>query len=88
MEKSLITKFLDFLDHRDVDKHLVSAIILLGTYSLTKWAMHFADVNSAKSGVEIAAIIAAVTAPYLGLQAAAIKYYFESRPTDVVNPKT
>jgi len=85
--ENLVTKFLDFLDRRDVDKHVVSAVILLGTYSLTRWAMHFADTHADKSGTEIAAIIAAVTAPYLAVQAAAIKFYFESRPTDVVNPK-
>jgi hypothetical protein len=49
--------------------------------------MRFAEANSSKSGTEIAAIIAAVTAPYLAVQAAAIKFYFESRPTDQVNPR-
>lgn len=85
--KSLLTRLWDWVDRRDADKHAVSIVILSGTYVLTQWAMRFAEANSSKSGTEIAAIIAAVTAPYLAVQAAAIKFYFESRPTDQVNPR-
>jgi len=71
----------DWIDKRDIDKHVVTIYILWGTKVLTDWAMVFAVTNATRPGLEVAAIIAAVTGPYMALQAAAIKYYFESRPT-------
>lgn len=76
-----LTQAWDWIDKRDIDKHLVTMAILWGTVKLTEWAMVFASHNADKPGIEIAAIIASVTAPYMALQAAAIKFYFESRPT-------
>ena len=71
----------DFIDRRDIDKHAVSLAVLWGTWTLTVWAMEYSATffTTTKSGIEVAAVIAAVTAPYLALQAAAIKWYFESR---------
>lgn len=71
----------DWIDKRDIDKHALSMGIFYGTIRITEWAMLYASANSTKSGLEVAAIIAAVTTPYMALQGAAIKYYFESRPT-------
>lgn len=75
----ILTRIWDWIDKRDIDKHVLSIVILYGTKILTSWAMAFATANSGKSGIEIAAIIAAVTGPYMVLQAAAIKFYFEAR---------
>ena len=69
----------DFIDARDIDKHTVSVAIMLGTWKLTEWAIMYANLQHQKSGIEIAAIIAAVTAPYMALQAAAIAFYFKAR---------
>lgn len=69
----------DFIDKRDIDKHAVTMFIMAGTWKLTEWAMAYATMQHAKSGTEIAAIIAAVTGPYMALQAAAIGFYFRSR---------
>ncbi len=69
----------DWIDQRQIDKHALSLGIFWGTMKLTEWAMAFASANSNRAGIEVAAVIAAVTAPYMALQAAAIKYYFESR---------
>lgn len=69
----------DWIDARDIDKHAVSVAIMLGTYRLTAWAMDYAALNPQKPGLELAAIIAAVTAPYMALQAAAIAFYFQAR---------
>lgn len=69
----------DWIDKRDIDKHIVTICILWGTKILTDWAMVFAATNSARPGLEVAAIIAAVTGPYMALQAAAIAFYFKSR---------
>ncbi len=71
----------DWIDQRQIDKHLLSLGVFWGTVKLTEWAMAFAALHADKPGLEIAAIIAAVTAPYMALQAAAIKYYFEARGT-------
>lgn len=72
-------QFWDFIDKRDIDKHTVSIIILIGTIKVTQWAMDFASAHTDKSGIEVAAIIAAVLVPYNALQAAAISFYFKSR---------
>lgn len=71
----------DWVDKRDIDKHVLSVGIFWGTVKLTEWAMVFAGAHHDKPGIETAAIIAAVTAPYMALQAAAIKFYFEARAT-------
>jgi hypothetical protein len=69
----------NFIDARDLDKHAVSVVILLGTMKVTEWAMAFAGAHPDKSGVEVAAIIASVLVPYNALQAAAIAWYFKAR---------
>lgn len=71
----------DWVDKRDIDKHLVSVCIMYGTIRVTEWAMAFTSLHPDKPGLETAAIIAAVTAPYMALQAAAIKFYFDARTT-------
>ncbi len=73
-----LTRSWDWIDDRDIDKHIVSIAVLLGTIKVTMWAMGFAS-SSPRPGIEVAAIIAAVTAPFMALQAAAIKFYFEAR---------
>lgn len=69
----------DFIDARDIDKHAVSITVLIGTVKVTQWAFTFAELHMDKSGVELAAVIAAVIGPYSLLQGAAIKWYFEAR---------
>lgn len=76
---SWLTRFWDFVDHRDIDKHCVAMVVLYGTKILTDWAMAYATTYADKSGVEVAAIIGAVTGPYMVLQAACIKFYFNAR---------
>lgn len=77
-DKGWLTRSWDWVDERDIDKHIVSLAILYGTIVVTNWAMRFAE-TGARPGIEIAAIIAAVSAPYMALQAAAISFYFKSR---------
>ena len=71
--------FWNWIDERQIDKHLVSIAIFAGTWKLTEWAIYYANLQHQKSGVEVAAIIAAVTAPYMALQAAALAFYFRAR---------
>ena len=71
----------DWIDKRDIDKHVASITVLYGTWIVTDWAMGFAAAASiaGRNGVESAALIAAVTAPYMALQAAALAFYFKAR---------
>lgn len=74
-----LTEFWDFIDKRDIDKHAVSLGIFWGTIQVTQWAMSYAELVTDKNGVEAAAVIAAVLAPYCALQAAAVSFYFRAR---------
>lgn len=71
-----LREFWDFVDRRQIDAYLVSFAILYGTVKVTEWAMNYA---TAHVGEQIALNIAAVTAPYMALQAAAIKFLFDAR---------
>ncbi len=78
-DKGWLTRAWDWVDERDIAKHAVSLAILFGTIRVTHWAMGYASAETDKSGVEVAAVIAAVSAPYMALQAAAIGFYFKAR---------
>ena len=69
----------DWVDKRDIDKHLASWFIFVATWDITHWALNFVSTHPEKSGTEAAAVIAAVMFPWSGLQAAALKWYFDSR---------
>lgn len=69
----------DFIDKRDIDKHAISAVVLWFSFRITEWAMHFVTTHPEKSGVEAAAVIAAVLLPWSGVQAGAIAWVFKAR---------
>jgi len=76
--------FWKWFDSTDIDLWLISVFILYGTWRITSWAMDFAtgvysSATTEMSSVGMAAIIAAVTAPYMALQAAAIAFLFKNR---------
>ena len=73
-----LTSGWDWIDKRQIDTHILSLCILYGTVKLVEWSVIFAA-TSARPGMEVAAIIAAVTTPYAALQGAAIKFHFEAR---------
>lgn len=75
---TLLSMVWDFIDKRDIDKHVVSGAILIGTTRITEWAMTFA-LTCNKPGIEVAAIIGAILGPYAALQGAAISFYFNVR---------
>lgn len=75
-----LARLWDFIDDRDIDKHLLSMAIMYGTIQVTEWAMRFANLHGdSANGAGTAAIIAAVTTPYMALQAASLKFYFDTR---------
>ena len=72
-------QFWDFVDKRDIDKHIMSWAVLYGTVIVTRWGMNYAEAHADKAGLEVAAVMAAIMAPYMALQAAAIGFYFRAR---------
>lgn len=75
-----LTRIWDWIDARDIDKHIVVVVTMCWTWRLTEWSMHYAA-TSPRPGLEVAAILAAVGAPFLAMQGAALKWYFEARST-------
>ena len=71
-----IKRFWDWFDARDIDKHILSAAVMISTFKITAWAISFAT-TCTKPGAEIGIIIAAVLVPWTPLQAAALKWQFE-----------
>ena len=69
----------DFIDKRDIDKHAVAWAVFYVTIRLSIWSVHFAT-YSPRPGGDVAAIIAAVWAPWNLVQAAVINWYFSARP--------
>ena len=74
-----MSAFWDWFDARDVEKHIVAFFTLFLTYMELTWGMHFAEVNAAKPGLEISAILAAIGVPLSALQTAVISFYFNAR---------
>lgn len=64
----------DWIDKRQIFERFISLCILYGTVKVTTWAMEFAEMHGEKTGSDAAVIIAAVAAPYMALQAAAIAF--------------
>ena len=80
-DKGWLTRAWDWIDARDIDKHAVSLGVFYGTIKITEWAVSYANAAAAlgRSGLETAAVIGSVVAPYMALQGAAIKFYFDAR---------
>lgn len=64
------------MDRRQIDAYVLSFFIFYGTIKITEWAMAYA---SGHAGSDTALIIAAVNAPYMAMQGAAIKFLFDAR---------
>ena len=58
---------------------LVLVITMLMTWRVTDWAFEFARMTSGIGGYDVAATIAAITAPFTALQAAAFRVYTEGK---------
>lgn len=71
--------FWDWVDKRDIDKQAVCVVILIGTWRITEWLFAFVEAHMDKSGVELAAVVAAITVPWMALQAAVVSFYFRAR---------
>lgn len=69
----------DFIDNRQIDRHLASIAIFAVTWKLTEWLMSYVTAHPEKPGLEVAAIIGAFMVPWSAAQAAALRFYFDSR---------
>ena len=69
----------DFIDERDIDKHLMAWATFYVTYFLLNWVLNFVWVYPDKPGLEVAAIVGSVLLPWTPVQGAVIRWYFESR---------
>jgi len=76
--KILIAMFLDWIEDRNMDKHLAAIAIFCVSVRITEWAIGFATEHWAKSGLETAAIIGSLTGPWSVDQTYALKYWFAS----------
>ena len=74
-----LAKWWDFVDNRGIVRRLVLFVTLWMTWRSFAWAGEFAFAAKLTGGIEIAAIIAAVTAPIAALQAAIFKQYLDSK---------
>jgi len=76
--KQYVINLLDFIDGRRVVRRLVLFVTLWLTWRSFEWAAFFAETTT-RSGIDVAAIIAAVTAPVSTLLAAVVKFYGDNR---------
>lgn len=73
-----MTRFWDWIDQRGIVRRIVLGMAVWMTWRATVWATAFAAASD-KPGLEVAAIIAAATAPLTLFTAAVFKAYVESR---------
>ena len=69
----------DWVDDRDIDKHLMAWATFSATVYMLFWCMEYAWAHPEKPGLEIGLIIAALLTPWTPVQGAVIKWYFASR---------
>lgn len=67
-----------FIDERGIVRRSVLGVAIWMTWRVSVWAMGFAE-HSARPGLDVAAIIAAVSAPITLFAGSAFRGYLESR---------
>ena len=72
-------QFWDFIDKRQIDAHVYSCAILWGTVKITEWCMEYASLMQGRPGLEVAAVIGAILAPWTARQAEETKFRFDAR---------
>lgn len=75
---TVLDRFWNWIDDRCVVRRLVLLVTLWMTWECYQWAAEFAQTTD-RTGMDIAAIIGAVTAPISLLQGAVFKVYSEGR---------
>ena len=79
----MIASFFEWADRRNFIsvRSGVLYVTVWMTWRVTEWAFALTSawMNSGKTGIETAAVVAAVTAPFTALQVFAFKTYMESK---------
>ena len=76
------SQFFDWIDKRQIDAYSVLIFSLWMTAEVLFWAMDFADTHPDMDGLKMAAMIGAVVGPWVTMQAALVKFYFDARKSD------
>lgn len=71
-------RFWDWVDERGIVRRVVLAVAIAMTWEVTHWAMTYVGAST-RPGIDLAAIIAAVTAPASMFGGYVFKSYIESR---------
>ena len=74
-----LSDFWEFIDKRDIDKHVVMAIIMYGTVRITTWSMAYIEANPNDAGTDVGLKVGAVLLSWNLIAAPAIKWYFDAR---------
>lgn len=74
----------DFVDQRDIDKHLMAWATFAMTVYIMQWTLTFVWLYPDRPGLEMAATITAILLPWTPVQAAVVKWYFDSRTDDSI----
>lgn len=69
----------DFVDKRDIDKHVMAWMTFGLTFYLVDWTLDYIYAHPEKSGADLGFIVAAYMVPLNLMQAAVIKWYFDAR---------
>ena len=75
---AVISQLLDFIDNRQVVRRVVLIVAIHMTYAVTYWSMGFAE-TSTRTGLDLAALIAAVTAPVTAFAGFVFKLYLDAK---------
>lgn len=71
-------RLFDFIDKYAIVRRIVLGVAIWMTWRVSEWAMSFA-VSSTRPGVDLAAVVAAVTAPVTVFGGYAFKVYADSK---------
>lgn len=74
-----LTRIWNFIDERDIDKHIVCLAIFYGSFRVMRWSFEFAQKLDTQPGLEVAAIIGSITVPLTVILPFALKFYFNAR---------
>ncbi len=79
-----LTQFWDWVDGRDIEKHMMAWAVFIatlsGTWYLVDWTLDYAYAHPERSGVELGLLVAAYMVPWNGVLtvfAFVVKWYFE-----------
>lgn len=76
--RSIAWNLINNLSRRPFSR-LVLLITMAMTWRVTEWAFAFARMTADAGGYDVAATIAAITAPFAALQAAAFRVYTDGK---------